>query len=159
MAEAATNEVPRQSTHDQRRSIPTPVKVIAVFYLLMSVVNLCHFFSYLSVVPIFALPALLKALLGIAAAIGLLKLRDGWRVFTLIVTGLGLLSLPVYALVIFFSSDFALFASRLLLLPKLPGIDSWIVLELVVALMLVMCLWILRTLLRPEVARAFEARE
>ena len=137
----------------QRQNIPTPVKMVAAAYLLMAVVNFCYFFFLLSAAPCLTPPTLFKVLLSIAAAIGLLNLREGWRIFTLFITGLGLLILPLYSLAIFFSSDFVLLVSRL------SGIESWIGLELVVALSFAMCLWIFRTLMRPDVKRAFESGE
>ena len=136
-----------------RQDTPRSIRMVAAVMLLLGVVNLSYFLFYLSTVPFFAMAALVKTVLSIAAAIGLLRLSEGWRIFILVTTGLGLPILPFYFLLILLSSDFALAVSGL------SGIDSRAGLELAVALGFAVFLWIFRTLARPDVERAFQLRK
>ena len=161
MAEAARNEVASESMHNQRQSIPTPVKMVVAVYLLGAAGHLFILYSAASTAPFVAVPlasfrvfvslaSLIKALLCIAAAFGLLKLKSGWRLFSLIISGLGVLVLPFYFLALVLSSDLAHLASNLC------GIDSWVV-KLVPVLGFAMFLVMFIILMRPEVKRAFES--
>lgn len=157
MAEAARNEVANESTHAQRQNIPTPVKMVAAVYLLGAVVHSFYFFFFVSTAVAelnfwrcaFAAGSFFKVWLSIALARGLLNLSEGWRAISLITSGLGVLILPFYFLAVIFSSDFALLVS------KLSGIDSLVVVKLVPAIGFAMFLWMFRTLIRPDVNRAF----
>ena len=80
-----------------------------------------------------------------------LNLKEGWRIFLLITTVLSLLILPFYFLAMVFSFEFTL------LMSKLSGVDSRAVGLLAIAVGFAICLWMFRTLMRPDVKRAFEA--
>ena len=83
--------------------------------------------------------------------LGLLKLSEGWRLFTIFVTGLTVLVLPLYFLLMIFLSDFHRFISTLY------GIDSWIVIQASVTFSFALSLWVFITLGRPDVKRAFNS--
>jgi|TARA_Y100000310_G_scaffold279711_3_gene299003 hypothetical protein len=135
----------------QRQDVPKPVKMVVAACLLLAIVNLSFSLFYLFSTPVLAALALVKGLLGIAAARGLLNLSAGWRIFMLVVTGLGILILPLYFLAMIFSSNFVLFVS------EVSGIDSWVALALGIALGFALFLYIFVTLLRPDVKSAFES--
>ena len=98
-----------------------------------------------------SLASLIKALLCIAAAFGLLKLKSGWRLFSLIISRLGVLVLPFYFLALVLNSDLVLVASNL------SGIDSWVVkLMPVVAFAQFLVMFII--LMLPDVKRTFAMR-
>ncbi len=134
----------------QRQNVPRSVKMVAAVCLLGAVINCFYSFFFFST-AVFAPLAFLKGLFGIAVAVGVLNLKEGWRIFLLVITGLGLLVLPFYFLAMVFSSEFTL------LISKLSGVDSRAVGLLAIAIGFAMCLWIFRTLMRPDVKRAFEA--
>jgi len=114
----------------------------------MAAVNFFYSFYFFSNTVLVSL-TFLKGLLGIGAALGLLNLRDGWRLFVLITTGLSLLGLPFYFLAIVLSSELSRLVS------ELSGIESRVGITFAIALGFAMCLWICRTLLRPDVETAF----
>ena len=87
----------------QRHNVPSSVKVVAVVCLFGAVVNCFYSFLFFST-AVFAPLAFFKALFGIAVAVGVLNLKEGWRIFLLVITGLGLLVLPFYFLAMVFSS-------------------------------------------------------
>ena len=80
---------------------------------------------------------------------GIARLRDGWRKFSVFISGYAVLVIPIEFLAILLSSDFKLFISR----PS--GIDSWIVLEFVLILAFAIFLWMFVTLTRPNVKKGF----
>ncbi len=152
MSEITRSENPNESTHDGTAALaqlrcPRPVKMIAAVYLLLAVFNFLYVVFFVSTVPLAPL-ALFKVVLCIAVAIGLLNLKSGWRIFTLITSGLTVLVLPFYFLVVVFSSEFV---------SEQIGIDSPIVIELILALHFAIFVWVLRTLMLPDVKRAFES--
>ena len=61
--------------------------------LVFAVFHFVSFAYFVSTMPI-AWFGLVKMLFAIAAAIGLLNLRSGWRTFTLVISWLGVLVLP-----------------------------------------------------------------
>ena len=155
MSERTRSENPNESTHDgtatlARLRCPRPVKMIAAVYLLLAVFNFLYLVFFVSTVPLAPL-ALIKVVLCIAVAIGLLNLQAGWRIFTLITSGLCVLVLPFYFLAVVFSSDVLLFVFGQ------SGIDSRVVIELIVALHFAIFVWVPRTLMLPDVKRAFES--
>ncbi len=135
----------------QRQDVPKPVTMVVAACLLLAIVNLSYTLFYLFSTPVLAPLTLVRGLLGIAAARGLLNLSAGWRTFMLVVTGLGIPILPLYFLAMIFSSDFVLFVS------EVSGIDSWVASELAIALGFALFLWIFVTLQRPDVKSAFES--
>ena len=154
MSERTRSENPNESTYDGTAALaqlrcPRPVKMIAAVYLLLAVFNFLYVVFFVSTVPLAPL-ALIKVVLCIAVAIGLLNLKSGWRIFTLITSGLTVLVLPFYFLVVVFSSEFV---------SEQSGIDSPIVIELILALHFAIFVWVLRTLMLPDVKRAFESGE
>lgn len=158
MSEATRSPNSNELTHDgtaerapKRRRCPTLVIMVAAFVLLHAVVNMVYALLFFST-TVFALPAFFKGLLGIAVAIGLLNLRESWRLFLVLVTGISLPILPLLFLAVVLSSDFAHVMSQL------SGVDTWVV-KLAPALGFAMFLWMFRTLIRPDVKRAFESRE
>ena len=70
----------------QRQDIPRPVKMVAAIYLVGAVINVFYFVVFVWTIPT-AWIALVKVLVSIVAAIGLLKLISGWRIFTIIISG------------------------------------------------------------------------
>ncbi len=127
MSEATRNQNSNESMHDdtterapKRRRCPTLVIMVAAFVLLHAVANIVYAMFFFST-TVFALPALFKGLLGIAIAIGLLNLREGWRLFLVFVTGISLPILPLCFLAVVLSSDFAHAMSQL------SGVDTWVV--------------------------------
>ena len=89
--------------------------------------------------------------MSIVAAIGLLKLISGWRTFTIIISGLGVLVLPFYALATIMSTDFVLF------LTEMSGIESRAVMLLAETVAFAMVLFMLICLMRPDVKKAFQS--
>jgi hypothetical protein len=136
----------------QRQNIPMPVKMVAAAYLLLAVLNVAYSFFFFSISPVAPL-AIFKALVGIAAAIGLLRLRSGWRTFSLVISLMSVLVLPFYFLGVLLSPDFLLFVSTM------SGVDSVAVIEFAVVLGFAMFLWICITLMRPDVKTAFESKQ
>jgi hypothetical protein len=134
----------------QRQDVPTPVKKVAAIYLLLAVTSCLYFVFLVSTMPV-AWFALVKMPLSIAVAFGLLNLREGWRKSSVFISGYAVLVIPFECLAIHFSSDFHLFMSRV------SGIDSSILLSLVLVLSFVMFLWMFITLRRPDIKRAFES--
>ncbi|MEO2018738.1 MAG: hypothetical protein ABGZ53_30690 [Fuerstiella sp.] len=159
MSETTANKNPYESSHDGNFEpaahggrCPGPVKMVAAGILLMAAVNLSYSFFFFAVSKhLIASLAFCKGLLGIAAALGLLNLKDGWRFFVLVTTGLGVLILPFYFLAIVLSSDLSRFVS------DLSGIDSRGGIAVAIALFFAMFLWICRTLVRPDIEKAFHA--
>ena len=107
MAEAVRIEVASESVHNQKRLVPALVKVVVAIYLLGAAGHMLILSSAASSVPFVAVPlasfgvfvslaSLIKALVCIAAAFGLLNLKSGWRLFSIIISGLGVLILPFY---------------------------------------------------------------
>ena len=122
--------------------------MVAAVILLMAVVNFVYSFCFFSNTVLASL-AFLKGLCGIAAALGLVNLRDGWRLFVLITLGLSLLALPFYFLTIVLGSEISRLVS------ELTGIESRVGIALAIALGFPLCIWMCKTLLRPDVERAF----
>ena len=91
--------------------------------------------------------------MSIAAAIGLLNLRPGWRTFTIFISGLGVLILPFYVLATIFSTDFVLFVS------EMSGVDSLVVMLFAEIFGFALFLFMLICLMRPDVKNAFQTRE
>ena len=157
MSEATRSDNSKKSTHDRaaeraRKALRCPerVKLVAAIILLLAVMNFYYSHLFLST-PVLATLAFFKGLLGIAAAIGLVKLRNGWRIFVLITMGLSLLVLPFYFLAIVLSSDISRLVS------ELSGIDSRVGIAIAIAFGFAMCLWMIRSLIRPDVERAFDS--
>jgi hypothetical protein len=96
---------------------------------------------------------LVKMLFAIAAAIGLLNLRSGWRTFTVFISWLGVLFLPFYVLATVFSSDFMLFVF------EISGIDSRAILVSMEVFGFALFLLMLICLTRPDAKRAFQSTE
>ncbi len=145
----------------RRQDVPMPVKMVAAAFLMGAVAHSWVFFCFVSTARLdplgiallkvaLSIPTALKVLLGIAMARGLLNLSEGWRAFSLVILVLGVLVLPFYFLVVVFSSEFALLVSQLI------GINSWVV-KLGLAAAFAMFLLMFRTLIRPDVERAFES--
>ena len=134
----------------QRRNVPRSVKMVALVCLFGAVVNCSYSILFFST-GVFAPLAFLKGLFGIAVAVGVLNLKEGWRIFLLVITGLGLLVLPFYFLAMVFSSEFVLLMSRL------SGVDSRATGLLAISVGFAMFLFMFITLMRPDVKRAFEA--
>jgi hypothetical protein len=136
----------------QKQNVPKPVKMVAALHLVFAVVNLLGFIFFVATMPIawFGIP---KAILSVATAIGLLNLSNGWRTFSLIISGFAILIVPFEVLAMFLSSDFFLSVS------KMTGIDSWVGIQFVLAFSFLAFLWIFITLMRPDVKRAFESGE
>ena len=129
---------------------PTPVRRVAAVLVPLAVFQ--FFWAVVSFsTSVLAPAAFIKGLLGIAIAIGLLNLRQGWRVFLLITTGLGLVGLPLYFLAVLFSPNFAHWFA------ELSGIESRLVIALVIAVHFAVFLWMFRSLLRADVGRAFNS--
>ncbi len=136
----------------QKQSIPRPVRMAAAVCLLLAVLHCCSVVFLVSTTPI-AWFGLGKALLSIAAAIGLLNLRRGWRTFMVIVSGLSVLVLPFYVLATIYSTDFVSFAS------EMSGVDSVAVMLFAEVLGFAAMLFILICLLRADAKRAFDCGE
>ncbi|HIK92487.1 MAG TPA: hypothetical protein EYG03_10960 [Planctomycetes bacterium] len=93
--------------------------MVAAVVLLMAGVNFSYSVFFFAVSShVLASLAFCKGLLGLAAALGLLSLRDGWRFLILITSGLGVLILPFYFLAIVLSPDLSRLVS------ELSGIES-----------------------------------
>jgi len=134
------------------QNIPKPVKTVAATFLMFTAFHFLYSFFF-SPDNFAAVAALFKGLFGIAIAFGLLKLRAGWRMLSVFISGLSCVVLPIYFLAIIFSSDFVLFMTGL------SGINSRVIIELILALGFVMFLWIYITLSRPDVKKAFESEK
>jgi hypothetical protein len=133
----------------QKQNVPMSVKMVSSVCLVFAIVDCSYacFFSTAVLAPF----AFVEGLLFIAVAVGLLNLKEGWRVFMLILTGIGLLLAPVYFLAIVSSSNIAHSVSNL------SGVDSRGVGGLAIVLSFAMCLWMFITLRRSDVKRTFES--
>ena len=134
----------------QRENIPTSVKMAAAANLLFAVFHLASFVYFVPTMPI-AWGGLVKMLFAIAAAIGLLKLRPGWRTFTVFISWLGVLILPFYVLATIFSTAFMRYVF------EISGIDSRAIMLSMESFGFAMFLFILICLTRPDAKKAFES--
>lgn len=123
--------------------------MVAAVCLLFVVINLFYFAFRVSTAPVIASLSLIKAIVGIAMTVGLLKLSEGWRVFLVFVTGLGVLMLPFYFVALAFSSEFFNFAS------EHSGVQSRIAMQLFLVVAFGLSLLMFLTLRRPDVKEAF----
>ena len=135
----------------QIQNVPKSVKMVSAGFLLMAMVDVYYFILFLFTAPEFVPFALIDGLLLIALAVGLLNLSGGWRTFSLVITGLGVLVFPPCFLALVFSSDFFLLVS------EHSRIDSLVALEVAVVFYCASLLWMFITLRRPDVKRAFES--
>jgi len=78
--------------------------LVGVVFLLFATIQFGFFFLSYSTVA-FAPVAALKGFLCIAMCLALLKLSEGWRLFTIFVTGLTVLGLSLYFLSMIFLSE------------------------------------------------------
>lgn len=131
--------------------IPFPVKFVAGAFLFASVFNFLYFIFYVSVTPI-AYLAVVKAIIGLFFAYGLLKLSAGWRIVSLFISCAVFLMLPFYLIAVLISPDFVTFItdttaieSKLVMIATIIGGFFW-------------ALAIFFPLMRPEVIEAFDVQ-
>jgi hypothetical protein len=155
MSESIESNLQIRRSHDETpegrsRDVGCPklVKVVTSVVLLIAGVNFfaswCH-----SQNAVLASLAFVKGVIGVAAGLGLLKLKNGWRILVLFTTGLSILVLLFYFLAVVLSSKIASFVSQL------SGIDSRTGISLILALGFIGSLWMFKTLLHPDVEKAF----
>lgn len=111
--------------------------------------NLFYFVFLVSTAPVIASLSLIKVIVGIAMAVGLLKLSEAWRVVVVFVTGLGVVGLPFYLVALSLSSEFFEFAS------EQSGVTSRAAMQLFLIVAFALTLFMFLTLRRPEVREAF----
>lgn len=139
--------------------VPNPVKAVALLQVLFAVSQFWYFFYFILYSSIgdpalfFAPMALLKGLFALVVAYGLLNLREGWRLFVVIVTAMGIVVLPLYLLGVVFSSAFGNFVSTV------SGINSLLFIQLFIAGAFLMYLWTYYALTRPSIRVAFSTRK
>ena len=141
-----------------RTSIPFQVRAVAAIQVLFALWNFSYFLFVISSAPsgpalFFGPLALLKGLLALVIAYGLLSLREGWRRLVVIIAGCGVVILPLW----FFGSVFIPRFGNLL--STISGIDSLFVIQLGVAAAFIMFLLTLHALTRPGTKIVFSTRK
>ena len=138
--------------------IPNTVKAVAAVQFLFALLHFWYFYFISSSVTsdpalFFAPIALLKGMFALVIAHRLLSLREGWRLFVVIVAGIGIVVLPVYFLAAIFSSAFGSFLSTM------SGISSLLIIQIFVAAGFLMFLFTFYALTRPNIKIVFSTRK
>ena len=134
----------------QRENVPKSVKMAAAANLVFAIFHFLSFAYFVSTMPL-AWGGLVKMLIAIAAAIGLLNLRPGWRTFTVFISWLGVVFLPFYVLATILRPE------AFLNLFGVSGIVSPAMVLSMEVFGFALFLFILICLTRPDAKRAFQS--
>lgn len=130
------------------QGIPFPVKIAAGVFVFSSLLNVVYFFVYWSINSN-AFLALIKVAAGLLFAHGLLKLKSGWRAFSMILGCLAVAVPPIYLLLMLTSPEVMNLLIRQTMIDSEPLIYSGFVLVFLLGLAIVI------PLNRPEAKTAF----